>query len=73
MAIWISLNDTSNLAPVTDAFFSVTYHNEGSGNYYVYVDPNQEFWVDSPEYKVQYANSDSYTYMQISLTKDIWP
>jgi hypothetical protein len=73
MAMWVSVNDTNSLAPVTDAFFSVGYHNAGSGNYYVLTGPNQVFWVDSPAYRVQYANSDAYSQMQVSLTRDVWP
>lgn len=73
MAMWISVNDANSLAPVTNAFFSVGYYNNGNGNYYVYVDSNQTFWVDSEQYKPQYANSDYYQNMQISLTKDVWP
>ena len=73
MAMWVSVNDANNLAPVTNAFFSVGYFNNGDGNYYVYVNQNQTFWVDSDQYKAQYANSDGYQYMQISLTRDAWP
>ena len=69
----VSVNDTSNLAPVTDAFFSHQYYNRGNGNYVVYVPANSDYWCDSPRYRVEYTNSDGYTNMQISLTKDVWP
>lgn len=73
MGLWISVNDTNSHAPVTDAFFSESYFNSGNGNYYLYISQNQVFWVDSPEYRVQYANSDGYSQMQVSLTRDVWP
>jgi hypothetical protein len=71
--MWISVNDVNTLRPITNAYFSVASWNNGDGNYFVYVDPNQTFWSDAKGYKQQYANADGHDYMQIGLTAAVWP
>jgi hypothetical protein len=71
--ILVSVNDANNLVPITNATFSSNWWNDGGGNYRVELAPNQAFWCDSPNHRVQHANSDSYSRMLISLVKDTWP
>ena len=69
----VSVNDSANQAPVTNATFSHDWHNQGSGNYEVRVPQNTYFWTDSPSHKVQYTHSGTLQHVQVTLVKDVWP
>jgi len=72
MAMWVSVNNRDNAAPIRNAYFSVTNWNNGDGNYYVYVNSGTRFWCDANGFQVQYATAQEQN-MQISLPPAVWP
>jgi hypothetical protein len=69
----ILVTNSKTAAPVTNAYFSANWAPLGSNEYRVDVGPNQLFWCDADGYQQEYADSDDYTSMVISLDEAIWP
>ena len=57
MSMWFQVAAANNGDAITDATFSASFNNYGSGFYWVNLGPNQDFWCKAPGYSTCYSNT----------------
>ena len=57
MSMWFGVRSANDNHDITDATFSASFTNYGSGMYWVDLGPNQDFWCSAPNYQTCYSNT----------------
>ena len=73
MSVHVMVTDSTNGQPLGNAYFSHNWVPEGGGRYWVDVPGSEYFWSDAEGYQMEYAYSDGYTSLVVSLARAAWP
>jgi hypothetical protein len=65
--VWIRVYNCNSGQSITNATFTVSTYNDGTGWYYMNIGYGQNFCVGAPGYGTVCGNTDSYSSMWASL------